>query len=222
MFGLYRLKDWNNVCKTMKASTIKNKIEKATKNKKNLLFAPPSEIIRTCSKKCFPYEYMEEIKILLIEYFSKMETEEFDLFLEKNEDRQAVYYAYNSLCEKDNERVKNAKNKFLESFLIGIERNTYLYILYTDETYNEIRNNWIRRKKEKLENEANLNFQELKVILNKDFKRTIKEAEEKGLLKGKSRTCEETSKEISENNSEKQTHVLKKVLTPNNKKRSLY
>lgn len=221
MLGLYRLMDWNNTPKIMRASSIKNKIEKGNKKKRKNLFAPPSEIIKVCSKKNFPKKYAKEIKILIIEFFSKTKSDEFNLFFEKEEDRQAVYSAYNSLYGIDDQKVKNTRNKFLESFLMGIERNTYLYIIHQNEIYNEIKNNWIKRKKEELENTKDLNFQDLKVILIRDLKKTIKDREEKGLLKKECITHEETIEEENKDFNESQTKVLKKTLTKDNTKRPL-
>lgn len=221
MLGLYRLKDWNNTPKMMRASTIKNKIEKGNKKKNKNLFAPPSEIMKVCNKKKFPKEYAKEIKILIIEFFSKTKSDEFNLFFEKEEDRQAVYSAYNSLYGIDDQKVKNTRNKFLESFLMSIERNTYLYIIHQNKIYDEIKNNWIKRKKKELENRKDLNFQDLKVILIKDFKETIKDREEKGLLKKEAITLEEENKEDDKKFNESQTKVLKKTLTKDNTKRPL-
>lgn len=212
MIGLYRLMDWKDKVKTMRASTIKKKVEKARDNNKGRLFAPPSEIIKVCNAKNFPDSFAYEIKILIIDYFSKIQDDKFDLFLEKEMDKQAVYYAYNSLFKKDDEKTKKVKVKFLESFLIGIERDTYLYIIHPNETYLKIRNNWIKNKLELFESQDILNFYELRVTLAEEFKGVIKEAEEKGLFKEDYSASPERIENVTRILDQEKSLVLKKSL----------
>lgn len=210
MIGLYRLMDWKDRFKTIRASTIKKKLEKANNNNKSRLFAPPSEIIKVCNRKNFPDSYAYDIKFLIIEYFSKIQDDKFDLFLEKEMDRQAVYYAYNSLHKMDDKRVKEVKSKFLESFLTGIEKDTYLYLIHPNETYIKIRDNWIR-KKEELENEENLNFYKLRLTLMEEFKNIINEAEEMKYFKGDYSASPEKIQNVTKILNDEKSLVLKKV-----------
>lgn len=176
MFGLFLIEDWNGNIRLMRASNIHKKVMDKSKKSNYNWIASATDLISVCEKKKFPEKYATDIKIAVLNCFSQVMLTDRESN-EKETDLEAVYYAYNSLYETKSEKAIKARSNFLNSFLLYITSCNYKF-LFRGELYHKYCNEWRNAKFQKLINEQNINFEQLKIVLEKEFDDAIQKADE--------------------------------------------
>ena len=139
-----------------------------------------SEFVRVCTLEKFPKKYSEKIKLALLE---KIHYDSLDFIKLTGEERDAIFYCYNSLDGTDNEEVAKIKLNFLTSVIKRIsDVPEYKHSIYLGgETYLSLQKEW---RKHQLECAFFKDFLNIKVIedLKSDFTKIVNMAEEIGIF----------------------------------------
>ncbi len=147
--------------------------------------ASASSIVSKIREPSFEEEYRVKIKTLILNCFANLQLEKEQNFSSHSkEDEEAVYYCYNSLDSCLNEAL-TAKEKYLKSFISSIVKYTddsVRLVFYIGPEYSEFCKNWEEAKFLELKDKK-IDFRRLYKKLNLDFESSLKEAEDKGILK---------------------------------------
>lgn len=149
--------------------------------------APARELVRVCEKKSFSKEYAITIKAAILNCFANIEhvgrINHGDKYLNDSRDDKAIEKCYNSLYGVDDEKAVSARKYFLTEF---IESSSQFPVLSTHyhigDTYNNIRNDWVKKNVEKYITQEKINFSKFSTVLYDDFLETITTAEEQGMF----------------------------------------
>lgn len=198
MFELYTFNDWNGNLRIMLASTIHKKVIEDSKQSNYNWIAPAKELINVCTKKNFPIEYSIDIMAAILNCFASLINIDDDTSYCKNTDIQAVYYAYNSLFDVKNETAIKARINFLNGFLSRICWNSWQFLFHQGDSFTKVCNDWQTAKLNELILIKDLNFDKIKVSLEKDFINVIKEAEKNGVFVEDDKRAKEIQKKIIE------------------------
>lgn len=190
MFGLYLLEDWNGSLRLMRASKIHKKVmDKSQKSNYNWI-ASATDLISVCEKKKFPQQYSVDIKIAVLNCFSQLINSDNHSTRRKKTDLDAVYYAYNSLYEIQEEKAIKARTNFLNAFLLHITLCRYTF-LFRGKSYHKYCAEWRNKKFNELFSKADINFPYLKTILEKEFQDAIDLAEKEGIFREDDKKAQE-------------------------------
>lgn len=181
MFGLYLLKDWYGNLHLMSASKIHKQVMEQSQNSNYDWIASATDLISVCEKKNFPKHFEIDIKTAILNCFSQLINCDNDSTRGKKTDLNAVYYAYNSLYEIQDERVIEARAKFLTAFLLQITLSRYTDSV-KGKTYHEYCIEWRNKQFDELFSKTDINFSSLKTKLEKEFQNSIAIATKTGII----------------------------------------
>lgn len=180
MFRLYLLKGWRDSLYLMSASKIHKKVMDKSKESDYDWIAPATDLISLCEKNSFPINYEIDIKVAILNCFSRLINSDNDATRRKETDLDAVYCAYNSLYGIKEEKVIDARYNFLQAFLKNVSGFKYVYL---GEKYYEFLCKWRDLKFNELKDQEYINFPYLKTILHEEFLKDYYELKEKNLFK---------------------------------------
>lgn len=182
MFNLYILEDWCGTPHIMSSSKIhKIVMDDSSKSNYNWI-ASATDLINVCNKKKFPEEKANDIKAAILNCYSSLMWSEDDYSRRKKTDLNAVYFAYNSLYGVEDEKVIQARTRFLKSFLSLVTRSSFLFIAHHGENFRNARKEWINHKFNNLFAQEQIEFASLFSLLKNDFRKKIEQLEESGLF----------------------------------------
>jgi len=184
-FGkLYFFKDWYGRTHFWTAKKLYNRVMTDANASNYNWIASATELVRVCTRTDFPKHYANEIKVAILECFTRSENE--DRWRSEREPTadDAVHYCYNTLTGTD-EAIINAKKEYFNAII----RNSSLTPHYTHSfyingaTYLKLREEWRNKKLSEFDSEKIVNFEQLMKELQMDFSQTIKIAEDRGAFK---------------------------------------
>lgn len=182
MFNLYILEDWCGTPHIMSSSKIHKRVmDDSSKSNYNWI-ASATDLINVCNKKNFPEEKANDIKAAILNCYSSLMCSEDDYSRRKKTDLNAVYFAYNSLYGVEDEKVIQARTRFLKSFLSLVTRSSFLFIAHHGENFRNARKEWINHKFNNLFAQEQIEFASLFSLLKNDFRKKIEQLEESGLF----------------------------------------
>lgn len=218
MFGLYAFMDWNGTPRIMRASTIHKRVMEDSEKSNFGWIASATDLVYVSSKEGFPIRYSIDIKAAVLNCFSVLINSDNIDTITKETDMKAVYYAYNSLFNIQDNIAIEARKQFLSSYLTRITWDTHLFLAHRGETFMNITSKWHEEKLKELSSNENINFSQMKQILTQNYINTIKKAEIEGLFeKEDAEEAEKQRKKI-----EKMVNdFIESYRTPDNPKRIL-
>lgn len=219
MFNLFVLTDWYGEKHLMSSSKIHSRVMEDSRTSNYNWITSAKELINICNRKSFPKEEANDIKAAILDCYSS-------LILEDEENSRineidVAYSLYNSLHNVDDEKIKNARVRFLNSFLSSITGSTYLFITHQGERFRNTEKEWINQNANNLIEKEQINFPSLISKLRDDFLKDINELEEKGYFAEEDKVEEKKLIDYSErlmsefSEYQNQSKVLRKVLITN-------
>lgn len=179
MKKLYAVEGWRGYVHFLTAEELYERVMEDSKSNYNWI-ASATELVRICSKKSFPKEYANEIKIAILNCFANiwLDSDEESRCLDT--DYAAVSYCYSSLSE-GNEKIIIAKQNYLRSVIKAVALNHYELPIHFGPIYLKMRDEWIESKFDENINREKIDRDFLE-YLNEDFDTMIKNAEKEGVL----------------------------------------
>lgn len=182
MFNLYILKDWYGTPHIMSSSRIHKKImDDSSKSNYNWI-ASATELVNVCNKRNFPEEKANDIKVAILNCYSSLIWSEDDYSRREKTDLDAVYFAYNSLYGVKDEKVVQARARFLSSFLSLTSYSSLIGLFHHGENFRNAKREWEKQKFNELFAEEQVDFANLFSVLKFDFSQRMKLLEESGVF----------------------------------------
>lgn len=182
MFNLYILEDWYGTPHIMSSSKIHKRVmDDSSKSNYNWI-ASATDLINVCNKRNFPEEKANDIKVAILNCYSSLMWSEDDYSRRKKTDLNAVYFAYNSLYGVEDQKVIQARTRFLKSFLSLVTHSSFLFMAHHGENYRNAEKEWINHIFSNLFVQEQIDFASLFSLLKNDFTQRIKQLEESGLF----------------------------------------
>lgn len=173
MAGLFYITDHDGNRHVMTDRELRTLIIKQSRKSDYNWLAPANELLKTCNDPKFNKDYAKDIKVAIVNCYAN--------FLKGDCPGNIVYAfdAYNELFECNDERVLEARKKFLKAF---IRRNIFWnkHFGNIDETFWKAKDRWVDDTAEKLLEVRQVSFGSFKDDLVRDFEKYIDEEMDKG------------------------------------------
>lgn len=182
MFDLYILEDRYGTPHLMSSSKIHKKIMNDSSKSNYDWIASATELINVCNKRNFPEEKANDIKVAILNCYSSLMWSEDNSSRREKADLDAVYFAYNSLYGIKDEKVIQARARFLSSFLALTSYSSLVGLFHLGENFRNAKREWEKQKFDELFTEEQIDFANLFSILKNDFSQRIEQLEESGFF----------------------------------------
>lgn len=181
----YHVSGWRGKKYNLTAKELYERVLEDSKSNYNWI-APAAELVSVCESAGFPEGYAQEIKILILNCFAKLELVDDVPARARTSDKEAVYHCYNTLDSTD-EAVIAVKRKYLMAIIewaVKYVEYAYLYLRCHpgSPAYPQICSKWKDQKFLENFQKEKINFKKLRKKLCKDFDNTITAAENAGVF----------------------------------------
>lgn len=182
----YKIKGWNGNIYSLTAKSLYERILRDSKSDYNWI-APATELVRVCNEPSFPEVYGQGIKLIILNCFANLELQREYPSTKMKTDNKAVYSCYHSLLSTD-ETVMKVKKKYLTAIISGVikySKGEMRFFTYKGDGYTvyiKLCEDWKKAKLDEYASREKINFEKLKKGLQKDFEKTISNAEKQGLF----------------------------------------
>lgn len=136
-----------------------------------------SEIIRISSKPNFPKEYVEVIKIAILNSYTKTEGRRYII----KKDNESLNYCYNSLANTT-EEAEEARQNYLKVVIKNCTKYELFDYKYDGPTYDWMCEKWQEENFEKHKKQTTIEFDQLKKELETEFEEKMNKAKEQGIF----------------------------------------
>ena len=177
----YQIRGWRNARYTMTAKEIYERVLSDSKSDYDWI-APATELVRVCNERSFPEKYAIKIKCLILNCFANLELCQEVPSISRSTDDVAVYSCYSSLPNTDKEAV-DAKEKYLKAVIAAAVKYDGFEVRvrwYSGPEYEKKVKEWQETKFAEYASAKEIDFDQLRKDLSKDFDAMIKEAENEG------------------------------------------
>lgn len=147
--------------------------------------APAHSLVKVCKKPGFSEEYALDIKCAILNCFANIEHRANSggdrYIIDSCSDKEAVWYCYNSLYGKEDEKVKQARERYLvEMISAGCVVRYFDPLFHPGPTFRKIREDLISSRFKELIMKENVDFVNLETVIHSEFVALVKKAEEEG------------------------------------------
>lgn len=196
----YLIRGWGNVKYRMTDKQIYERVLSDSKSDYNWI-ASATELVRVCNDRHFPEKYAVRIKCLIINCFANLELCQEVPSRTLSTDDAAVYSCYNSLPDTDKGTV-DAKEKYLKAVIAAVVKYDGFEVRirwYSGPVYEKKVKDWKEAKFAEYASAKEIDFDQLRKDLSKDFDAMIKKAEEDGDLDEDTKRNREAIKKFIDN-----------------------
>lgn len=147
--------------------------------------ASATELVRICKEPDFPREYANEIEIAILNCFADLELRKEYLSHSESTVQESVSYCYHTVSD-ESEIGKAAKEKYLKAIIHSIIKydDTSCRLLFPlGPAMIKICDDWEKAKFNEYVDKKEIDFEEMRKVLYKEFEETIKDARERGVFK---------------------------------------
>lgn len=200
----YQIRGWRNAKYRMTAKQIYERVLSDSKSNYNWI-APATELVRVCNERNFPEKYAIKIKCLILNCFANLELCKGEIPAGSlSTDDAAVYSCYDSLPNTDEEAV-DAKENYLKAVIAAaVEYDGFEARIrwYSGPVYEKKVKDWKEAKFAEYASAKEIDFDQLRKDLSKDFDAMIKKAEDEGIFDEDIKRSRESMKKFIDNLSE--------------------
>lgn len=176
----YNITGWRGDEHSLTAKKLYKRVMKDSQSDYNWI-ASATELVRVCNQAKFPEKYAQKIQLAILNCFANLETKKEVGSYQESTDADAVNFCYNSLADTS-EEANRVRQKYLKAVIEGITKyhSRLLEFNHYGPTYHRICEEWKRVKFEEYGSMSSLDFKKLRKVLDAEFDKIMKTAEEEG------------------------------------------